>query len=40
MSGVASARLKAGATTMTEVALMRPRTRRSRIAALTPGEMP
>ena len=39
-SAAASARSKLGATTMTEVALMRPRAIRSRIAALTPGEMP
>ena len=37
---VASAREKLGATTITEVALSRPRATRSRIAALTPGAMP
>ena len=31
---------KLGVTTMTEVALMRPRTIRSRMAVLTPVEMP
>ncbi len=36
----ASERVKLGAATMAEVALMRPRRTRSRIAALTAGEMP
>ncbi len=36
----ASARVKLGATTITEVALSRPRATRSRIAALTAGDMP
>ena len=40
MSAIASERWKLGAVTMTEVALMRPRATRSRIAALTPAEMP
>ena len=37
---LASAREKPGVTTITEVALSRPRVTRSRIAALTPGAMP
>jgi hypothetical protein len=37
VSEIASDRLKLGASTMTEVALTRPRSTRSRIAALTPG---
>ena len=39
-SDVVSSRVKAGATTMTEVALRRPRSSRSRIAAFTPCESP
>jgi hypothetical protein len=39
-SEAASERPKLGAATITEVALMRPRTTRSRIALLTEAEMP
>ena len=39
-SAAASERPKLGAATMTEVALRRPRTMRSRMAVLTEGEMP
>ena len=40
LSAIASERCRLGATTITEVALRRPRTIRSRIAVLTEGEMP
>ena len=39
-SEIASERCRLGATTITEVALMRPRTTRSRMAVLTEVEMP
>ncbi len=40
LSGIAAERWKLGAATITEVALIRPLTTRSRIAASTAGDMP